>query len=468
MVVGYAWAPQITGLVRGEPKPGQKHRSNGLAIIKELAEERASDSPTLDRDRSVNNTYWHRDGGKSGTATWEAMCAEAEAYRIPVKLKNGKMAERGLRGDAVIGWAAILKPPPEMVAELGMDDAEQVRFCEDCFKALEKIEPRVFRQENVTVDAYHRDEGTPPLFVTHGHKVGTSKDKNGRYCGNLIDANLCVRINEQFPALMRAMHWPIDDLDVTDWDRMGYVQDDEGHTLYDIHGKPCLIDPEYVKERNDKWKRQGQSVDKYAEQKAKAATETAARIIADAKEQAAEVKAKAVKDAKEDAARIVRDAEHEAMRTRKTALSKSIEYQETAEAAVDGHVAKAQGAVDLLKIELAQVTKEIAAKVEELGDMADYPEFRRRRAAERAQDAQDAARREQEEREARAVKEAAREPQGAVQATPAATLEQDAADMVQESQAVSKEGSARRALAFLAKRQAATPSGPSLWNGPEV
>lgn len=191
--------------------------------------------------------------------------------------------------------------------------------------------------------------------------------------------------------------------------------------------------------------------------------------IAEARKEAEKQAAEIIKRAEKEAAQIVKDAGHKAMRTQNAALAKSIKYQEDAEDAVSESVTKAQGAVDLLKIELAQVEKEIADKVQELGDMDDYPEFRRKRAAERAQDAQDAARREQEEQEARAVKEAAREPQGATQAPPAVTLEQDAAAMEQEAQEVSKAGSARRMLAFLAKRQAAeAPSGPSLWNGPDV
>lgn len=186
--------------------------------------------------------------------------------------------------------------------------------------------------------------------------------------------------------------------------------------------------------------------------------------IDDARKEAEKQAAEIIKRAEREAAQIVKDAGHEARRSRNAALAKSIEYRENAESAVT----KAQGAVDLLKIELSKVKKEIADKVQELGDMDDYPEYRRRRAAERAQDAQDAAKREQVEQETRAVKDAAREPQGAVQVPPVVMLEQDAADMVQDAQEVSKAGSARRAMERLAaKRQAATPSGPSLWNGPE-
>ena len=268
--MGYAWAPQITGLVMGEPKPGQRHRSNGLAICMEAMEERASKSPTLDRSMSIGNVYEHRyDTFKSGTDTWEEMCAEASLYRSKVTLPDGRTAERGLRKDAVIGWAMILKPPPEMVAALGMETEDIARFCVDGFEAMHRIEPRLFDAENVEADAWHFDEGTP-----HLHRIGTSKDKTGKYCGNLINANLCVRINQEWPALMRGMGWPMDDLDMTDWKRMG--EDDE-----------------YREEREAKRKRQGRSVEQYAKQKAEDAGAAAAGIVQDAKAKAAETTAHA-------------------------------------------------------------------------------------------------------------------------------------------------------------------------------
>lgn len=274
--MGYAWAPQITGLVRGEPKPGQHHRSNGLAICMEAFEERASKSPTLERALSYQNVYEHSyDTHKSGTDVWEEMCAAAEAYKIPVKLKNGGTAERGLPHNAVIGWAMIMKPPPEMVAALGMETEDIARFCADGYRAMEQIEPRLFRDDNIEGDAWHFDENVP-----HLHRVGTSKDKNGKYCGNLIDANLCVRINQEWPALMRGLNWPIDDLDVTDWDRM-------------------KTDDDYREEREAKRKRQGRSVADYGKQRAAAAGEVAAGIVRNAKQTAAETTAQAEQTAQQ-------------------------------------------------------------------------------------------------------------------------------------------------------------------------
>ena len=316
--MGYAWAPQITGLVRGEPKPGQHHRSNGLAICMEAFEERASKSPTLERALSYQNVYEHRyDTHKSGTDVWEEMCAEASLYRVPVKLRDGRIAERGLPHNAVIGWAMILKPPPEMVAALGMTTEDIARFCSDGFKAMEQIEPRLFRDDNVESDGWHFDEGTP-----HLHRIGTSKDKNGKYCGNLIDANLCVRINQEWPALMRGLDWPIDDLDVTDWQRMAY-------------------DDDYREDREAKRQRQGKSVTDYGKQRAEAAGAVAVGIVQEAKAAAAETtaQAEAVREAIRHIRQKIKDEIEEAKQQRDDAIAdrdEAIKARSATRAALQG------------------------------------------------------------------------------------------------------------------------------------
>lgn len=313
--MGYAWAPQITGLVRGEPKPGQRHRANGLAICMEAFEERASKSPTLERALSYQNVYEHRyDTHKSGTDVWEEMCAEASLYRVPVKLRDGRIAERGLPHNAVIGWAMILKPPPEMVAALGMTTEDIARFCSDGFKAMEQIEPRLFRDDNVESDGWHFDEGTP-----HLHRIGTSKDKNGTYCGNLIDANLCVRINQEWPALMRGRDWPIDDLDVTDWTRMAY-------------------DDDYRESREAKRTRQGKSVTDYGKQRAEAAGAVAVGIVQEAKAAAAETTAQA-EAVREAIRQKIKDEIEEAKRERDEAIAdrdEAIKARRATRAALQG------------------------------------------------------------------------------------------------------------------------------------
>lgn len=288
--MGFQCLPQITGLVRNRPAVNAKHRSNGGKILEELGRERYSRSVTLDRTRSQYNSYSGYDG--FGFKCWSDMCRYAEDYRIEVTFKSGKRkgetVSRSLREDAVIGWAMIINPPHEATED--WSESTFKRFYEDSFAVMCEIEPRLFREDNLRMAAAHRDEGVTS-HDQHMHFVGMSQDVNGQFCGNLIDAALCVRINERFPELMRSRGWEIDDPDRTDFRRMG-------------------TDPAYKAERQAK-AQGGQSVNRHiagkkkkAEQELQAAREAAEAILSDARREAREIRQKAVQDAYRDAQRV--------------------------------------------------------------------------------------------------------------------------------------------------------------------
>lgn len=311
--MGWKCTPQVIGLVRGNPKAGQKHRANGLKILQEGGNERFSKSETLDRTRSTMNRY---EGYASGKQAWQAMCIDADAYRTVGKTKDGKPYERALRSDAVIGWSVIFNPPSDVCAD--WDDQDYERFYADSFAALCEIEPRLFRDENVVQSSEHFDEGLPNEygeFGRHIHRNGFAKDADGKYCGNLIDAKLCNRINEMYPRLMRARGWDMDDLDTTDWERY-------------------KDDPKYRAERKAKRSQSGKSTNKYIADTAMATAakyqqadeellevgrikhgakqdRNAARMI---REQAQKDAESLVTNAKEQAARIIADAQRDAQR----------------------------------------------------------------------------------------------------------------------------------------------------------
>ena len=252
------------GLVRGEPKQGQKHRANIRKIAMEAGYERASKSDTLDKSRSSKNHY---DGYRSGSQFAAAMEQEATKYRVKVngKTKDKKpvVREKGLPHNAVIGWAVIYNPPAEVCAAWTNEDYQ--KFYADCRECMAKIEPRLFRSENIRMSAEHFDEGIPPdensgVIDRHLHDLGVSKDADGRYCGNLIDAKLLVKINERFPALMRERGWDMDDLDRTDFER-------------------AKTDKEYASERNAKRRQSGLSVNKHLGKKAREMAEDAAELV---------------------------------------------------------------------------------------------------------------------------------------------------------------------------------------------
>ena len=276
--MGWKCAPQVMGLVRGEPKQGQKHRANIRKIAMEAGYERASKSDTLDKSRSKQNQY---DGYRSGSQFAADMEQEASEYRVKVngKTKDNKpiVREKGLPHNAVIGWAVIYNPPAEVCA--AWTDDEYKKFYKDCRECMAKIEPRLFRRDNIRMSAEHFDEGIPPdensgVIDRHLHDLGVSKDTDGRYCGNLIDAKLLIKINERFPALMRECGWDMDDLDRTDFER-------------------AKTDKEYASERNAKRRQSGLSVNKHLGNKAREMAEDAAELV----EQAEALKAQMEADA---------------------------------------------------------------------------------------------------------------------------------------------------------------------------
>ena len=267
--MGFTCTPQVIGLVRGEPKINkktgarQKHRANGKAILGEGGKERHSASETLDRTRSHLNKY---EGFDSGFACWDAMCFDAEKYRTLARGKDGVMHERRLKSDAVIGSAVIIKPPVDMCKD--WDDAAYQKFYSDSWDALCSVEPRIFSNKNIRMKAEHYDEGIAKdarNFVRHLHIYSDSKDESGNYCGNYIDAKMFIKINASYPAFMRSRGWDLDDLDVTDWDR-------------------AKTDLEYRRERNQKRRKQGRSVNKYVQDKY-------AQKLAEVKEQGEQIEA---------------------------------------------------------------------------------------------------------------------------------------------------------------------------------
>ena len=244
--MGWKCAPQVMGLVRDEPKPGQKHRANGRKIAIEAGYERASKSDTLDRSRSHLNEYT---GFQSGEEFWDQMEADAAAYRVqvPGKTKTGEtiIREKGLQHNAVIGWAVIYNPPAEVCARWTREQYD--KFFHDCRSCMAEISP-LFRADNLMMSAVHWDEGVPPEADKdpdrHLHDLGICKDQDGHYCGSLIDAKLLIKINTEFPKKMRSHGWDMDDLDTTDFDR-------------------AKTDNEYRTERNVQRRQSGLSVNKY-------------------------------------------------------------------------------------------------------------------------------------------------------------------------------------------------------------
>lgn len=222
-------SPTVMGLVRSEPKPGQKRRGNLRKVAKEAGKERASKSITVDRTQSYKNKY---EGYEYGADFADYIEEKSETARVPCK-----DSFRKLRSDAVVAYSIIYKPKAEIIEK--MTEVEKDKFFSDCESAMEEFCPALFRKSNVSFRARHLDE-----LGDHLQAFGEPIDETGRYIGHKIDGDLMTKLNNEFPALMRKRGWPILDNDVSDRNRM-------------------KSDPEYRAQREQKKKRHYDDVNDY-------------------------------------------------------------------------------------------------------------------------------------------------------------------------------------------------------------
>ena len=128
------------------------------------------------------------------------------------------------------------------------------------------------------------------------------KDRDGKYCGNKIDAKLLIRINEQYPKMMRERGWELEDLDMTDWERM-------------------KTDEDYRRERNQKRKERGRSTNQYIRDDLRKQRQRAIDLGEEALSLKSEYEAKEQEASEllERAQQTKEDADEYSRRTRKTA-----------------------------------------------------------------------------------------------------------------------------------------------------
>lgn len=237
--MGFRMSVPYLGLTRKVGESG-KHKAYGLPICKEAGYERASASKTLDRTLSNQNSYV---GFKSGDELWSYLEERANDYRIQVegktKTREKVVRERGLRKDAIVGFAVIFKPPADVISE--WDTETRNRFFSDCHEVARELEPELFQESNILMIARHFDEGED-----HEHMFGIPLTKDGRYNGSDMLTHMRRNFNENFARCMRERGWDMDDLDLYD---KGRAENDE----------------EYRVSRRAKKGKQGLSVNDYAD-----------------------------------------------------------------------------------------------------------------------------------------------------------------------------------------------------------
>lgn len=193
-----------------------KRKGYMRAVFCEGLEERWGTDPDIERSRTPLNEYTGE--YRSGQALTAAITAEAEAY----SKEQRQQGKRGLRSDAIIGWAAIVKPPAEWINSLSPEQRKS--FFNDSRKIMYDLMGHDGTgHSNIRATVLHHDEAGD-----HEHYYGAAKMPDGRFCGkDLINLKLFRRFNREYPKKMREMGWDVDDCTVYDPEKVAEMTESQ-------------------------------------------------------------------------------------------------------------------------------------------------------------------------------------------------------------------------------------------------
>ena len=190
----------------GRQGGGTKRRGNLSAVIKEAWLSEAKDgtlyrcSRHYDRERVGLNEYT---GYRMADDLIAAIGDKVDAYAADYKERTG----RAMRGDAVIGYAFIVKPPAEWMNSLTPKQREQ--FWRDSNEITDRI-----LGDTIMAATIQRDEQGE-----HRHIIGMPWTKDGRLSArDFMTSDLFRQFNRDYPREMRAKGWDIDDAIIYDPD----------------------------------------------------------------------------------------------------------------------------------------------------------------------------------------------------------------------------------------------------------
>lgn len=220
-----------------------KHAGSLRAIAMEAGEERASKTKNLDPSKSDLNL--HLGPYSKG---WDATQAiEEEVADYETEYKKTSYLGRGLRSDAAVAIALIIKPDGEWINS--QTPQEQERFFSDSYDVL--CELGVVRDEDVRMRERHLDEGAP-----HEHIISMAYDKDGKLAGSrVVNLRTFAKLNRDYPKKMQEKGWPVDELKAYDPEAVKDMTDDEKRAYKEEHIQ------------NKQTKRHGLSANEYAAMK---------------------------------------------------------------------------------------------------------------------------------------------------------------------------------------------------------
>lgn len=210
-----------------------KHAGNLQKILMEAGEERASATKTFDPSKSDLNIHL----GEYSKG-WDAcMAIEDEVKEYEEEYKRTSYRGRGLRSDAAIAFAFIIKPESEWIN--AQTPEEQERFFSDSYEALKEL--GIIKEDDIRMRVRHMDEGAP-----HEHIISMAYDKNGKLAGSrLVNLKTFALLNRDYPKKMQELGWDVNELkaydpeavkNMTDEEKKAYKEDSIKKKLEKQHG----------------------------------------------------------------------------------------------------------------------------------------------------------------------------------------------------------------------------------------
>lgn len=198
---------------------GKKSKSCG--DFKSVAEEgldRHGKDKDIDTSRADLNEY-------IGFQSAEELIAYSNQHIEELNASLREQGKKGIRSDAVVMCATIIKPPAHWINSLPVE--EQNRFIYDAIDGVKTIIP----EENIKSIAIHRDE-----LGLHAHFYWEPMTADGRLsakeCHNL---KFFGRLNREMPAFLRERGWNIDDCKSYDAVEEQKIREELGEEKYAEH-----------------------------------------------------------------------------------------------------------------------------------------------------------------------------------------------------------------------------------------
>jgi len=219
--MGFNVGMPMLGLKRGAAKGN--HAGNIRSIVEEMGEERFSTSSTLDRSRSDQNIYFGN--YKSGRECVEAMLAEIDEYET--EYKKTSYRNRGLRADATVAVAFIVKPEADWINNQTPEDVE--KFFEDAHEVLTDL--GITSPESERMRVRHLDEGS-----VHEHYCTLAYDSEGKLRGSkIVNLKTFRKLNREFPKMMQKRGWDMNELTAYDPEEVNGMTPDEAAAYKQEH-----------------------------------------------------------------------------------------------------------------------------------------------------------------------------------------------------------------------------------------